>query len=89
MHGLKQMGFQIAGALFVASWNVVVTSLICIFLSLFCKLRMDESDLEIGDDAVHGEEAYALWGDGERMPTWPPNPRPLLNIPSVCRYCLN
>lgn len=20
----------------------------------------------IGDDAVHGEEAYALWGDGEK-----------------------
>jgi Amt family ammonium transporter len=22
--------------------------------------------LLIGDDAVHGEEAYALWGDGEK-----------------------
>ena len=21
----------------------------------------------IGDDAVHGEEAYALWGDGEKF----------------------
>ncbi|KAK1300236.1 Ammonium transporter 3 member 1 [Acorus calamus] len=27
---------------------------------------MPEEQLTIGDDAVHGEEAYALWGDGEK-----------------------
>ncbi|KAL0462175.1 UNVERIFIED_CONTAM: Ammonium transporter 3 member 1 [Sesamum latifolium] len=27
---------------------------------------MPEEQLLIGDDAVHGEEAYALWGDGEK-----------------------
>ena len=27
---------------------------------------MPDEQLEIGDDAVHGEEAYALWGDGEK-----------------------
>ncbi|PNY09188.1 ammonium transporter 3 member 1-like protein [Trifolium pratense] len=30
-------------------------------------LRMKEEDLEVGDDAIHGEEAYVLWGDGESM----------------------
>jgi Amt family ammonium transporter len=28
---------------------------------------MHEEDLEVGDDAAHGEEAYVLWGDGESM----------------------
>lgn len=60
------MGYQVLGALFISAWNVVVTSLICILINRILRLRMDEDDLEIGDDAVHGEEAYALWGDGIR-----------------------
>ncbi|KAJ6774707.1 AMMONIUM TRANSPORTER [Salix purpurea] len=44
------------------------TSLICILISRTVDLRMKEDDQEIGDDAVHGEEAYARWGDGEWMP---------------------
>lgn len=37
---------------------------------------MPDEQLAIGDDAVHGEEAYALWGDGDKYdPTnssnWP------------------
>lgn len=68
VNGVKQVMFQIAGAGFITVWNAVVTSLICYFISLVVKLRMDEDDLQIGDDAVHGEEAYALWGDGERHP---------------------
>ncbi|KAL2531234.1 Ammonium transporter 2 [Abeliophyllum distichum] len=66
--GLRQLGYQLEGALFITAWNVVVTSLICILISRIINLRMDEDDLEIGDDAAHGEEAYALWGDGERHP---------------------
>lgn len=66
--GLRQMLCQIEGAAFIAAWNVAMTSLICILLSRIVDLRIQEDDLEIGDDAVHGEEAYALWGDGERMP---------------------
>ncbi|KAK9129357.1 hypothetical protein Sjap_009844 [Stephania japonica] len=83
VEGLHQMGYQIAGALFIAAWNVVITSIICIFISRFINLRMDDEDLKIGDDAVHGEEAYALWGDGERMiPTrLSMTPR----LPSICR----
>ncbi|XP_022775460.1 ammonium transporter 3 member 3-like [Durio zibethinus] len=66
--GLRQMGYQILGAIFITAWNVAVTSIICLFIGRIVSLRMDEEDLEVGDDAVHGEEAYALWGDGERMP---------------------
>ncbi|CAM6128164.1 unnamed protein product [Calypogeia fissa] len=66
LQGLKQLGWQLAGGCFIIGWNVVVTSLICYFIELLrIPLRMSEDDLAIGDDAAHGEEAYALWGDGE------------------------
>ncbi|XP_059639724.1 ammonium transporter 2 member 3-like [Cornus florida] len=64
--GLNQMKKQLLGAVFITAWNVIVTSFICIFINRIVDLRMNEDDLKIGDDAVHGEEAYALWGDGER-----------------------
>lgn len=75
--GLRQMSYQILGALFITVWNVIVTSVICVLISRVVNLRMDEKDLLIGDDAVHGEEAYALWGDGERdpPPLWFRTPR--------------
>ena len=57
---------QIAGGAFIIAWNVVMTSIICIVVKLVVPLRMPEEELLIGDDAVHGEEAYALWGDGEK-----------------------
>ncbi|XVF18100.1 hypothetical protein REPUB_Repub10bG0182500 [Reevesia pubescens] len=44
------------------------------------QMRIDEEDLEFGDDAVHRQEAYALWGDGERMP----KPHRLRILP-ICR----
>jgi len=64
--GLRQLGVQVFGAIFVATWNVIVTSIICIGISRVVPLRMDDEDLKVGDDAVHGEEAYAIWGDGAR-----------------------
>lgn len=64
--GGVQVGKQIAGGLFIIGWNIVVTSIICNVIKLVIPLRMSEEDLMIGDDAVHGEEAYALWGDGEK-----------------------
>ncbi|KAB5552192.1 hypothetical protein DKX38_009503 [Salix brachista] len=57
---------QVVAAIFVIAWNVVSTTLILLFIRLFIPLRMPEEQLVIGDDAVHGEEAYALWGDGEK-----------------------
>ncbi|KAF4377633.1 hypothetical protein G4B88_006913 [Cannabis sativa] len=85
----KQLGYQLEGAVFITVWNVVITSLICLLISRVVNLRMSEEDLEIGDDAVHGEEVYALWGDGERAPSshrrWQMRPR----IPSIIRLRRN
>ncbi|KAK4843402.1 hypothetical protein QYF36_007653 [Acer negundo] len=84
--GLKQVGYQLIGAGFITAWNVIVTSLICILISRFVDLRMDEEDLEIGDDAVHGEEAYALWGDGEKLPRTLRSLRLPPKLPSICQH---
>lgn len=56
---------QLVGALCVVVWNVVITTLILFSIKFFTPLRMPDHELMIGDDAAHGEEAYALWGDGE------------------------
>ncbi|XP_051118632.1 ammonium transporter 2 member 5-like [Andrographis paniculata] len=64
--GLRQMGVQVVGVLFVVAVNVVVTTAVCLLIRIFVPLRMSEAELDGGDDAVHGEEAYALWGDGEK-----------------------
>ncbi|XP_047318063.1 ammonium transporter 2 member 5-like [Impatiens glandulifera] len=65
--GFRQIGIQLVGILFVAGLNVVVTSLICILIRVFVPLRMSEEDMEIGDEAAHGEEAYAIWGQGDKL----------------------
>lgn len=57
---------QLVAALFIIGWNALATTVILLFIRLFMPLRMPEEQLMIGDDAVHGEEAYALWGDGEK-----------------------
>lgn len=64
--GGKQFLKQLAGAGFIIGWNVVVTTIILLVIRLVIPLRMSDEQLLIGDDAVHGEEAYALWGDGEK-----------------------
>ncbi|KAK6157808.1 hypothetical protein DH2020_012056 [Rehmannia glutinosa] len=61
--GLRQMGVQLIGILFIACLNIVVTSLICLFISLFVPLRLSEEVLGIGDEEVHGEVAYVLSND--------------------------
>ncbi|KAL3517624.1 hypothetical protein ACH5RR_020213 [Cinchona calisaya] len=64
--GFRQLSVQLVGIAFVIVWNVVVTSLICLLIRLVIPLRLSEEELNEGDDAVHGEIAYALWGDGQR-----------------------
>ena len=61
----KQVWLQIVGALFVIGWNLVWTSLIMCFIKYVCRidLRMSEEELLIGDDAIHGEEAYCFSDD--------------------------
>lgn len=66
-YGIRQLGVQLLGILFVVVLNIVMTSLVCLFVQLFVPLRMSDEDMEIGDEAAHGEEAYAIWGQGERL----------------------
>ncbi|XP_077243040.1 ammonium transporter 2 member 5-like [Tasmannia lanceolata] len=65
--GFRQMGLQFAGILFIIILNISVTSLICILIRYIVPLSLSEEDMQAGDDAIHGEEAYALWGDGEKF----------------------
>ncbi|XP_051152517.1 ammonium transporter 2 [Andrographis paniculata] len=59
-------GKQLCAALFIIGWNWASTTLILLIIRMLIPLRMPDEQLMIGDDAVHGEEAYALWGDGEK-----------------------
>ncbi|MBU2821540.1 ammonium transporter, partial [Acidithiobacillus caldus] len=63
-----QVWLQLIGAAFIIALNLVMTYVILKVISLVVPLRMDEETLLIGDDAVHGEEAYAFFGEGERQP---------------------
>ncbi|WP_308389082.1 ammonium transporter [Acidithiobacillus sp. AMEEHan] len=63
-----QVWLQVIGAAFIIGLNVVVTFILLKLISLVTPLRMSEEELLIGDDAVHGEEAYAFYGEGERHP---------------------
>lgn len=56
---------QLVGASFIIGWNVVITSVILLLIRAVTPLRMSEEQLKIGDNATHGEEAYALAGQGQ------------------------
>jgi Amt family ammonium transporter len=60
-----QLLLQAEGAAFIIVYNVVATFMILKVISLFVPLRMDEAMLKVGDDAVHGETAYAIGSEGE------------------------
>ena len=62
----KQVWLQLVGALFIIGLNIVMTSIILGVLQFAVPLRMSEAALLIGDDAIHGEEAYAIFHDGQR-----------------------
>ncbi len=65
--GAHQLLLQFYAAAFIIVFNAVGTFIILKIISIFVSLRMPELMLLIGDDAVHGEEAYALDGDGQRV----------------------
>ncbi|XP_052194043.1 ammonium transporter 2 member 4-like [Diospyros lotus] len=65
--GFRQMGIQLAGIAFIACLNVVATSLICLVVKSIVPLRVSDEELQIGDEEIHGEQAYALWADGWRF----------------------
>jgi len=60
-----QLLLQAEGAVFIIVFNVIATFIILKAISIFVSLRMDEATLKVGDDAVHGETAYAIGTEGE------------------------
>ncbi len=60
-----QLLLQAEGAAFIIVYNVIATFIILKLISIFVPLRMDEATLKVGDDAVHGETAYAIGAEGE------------------------
>ena len=60
-----QFVLQIYGAAFIIGYNIVATFIILKVISFFTPLRMDDAMLKVGDDAVHGETAYAIGAEGE------------------------
>ncbi|EME44737.1 hypothetical protein DOTSEDRAFT_63082 [Dothistroma septosporum NZE10] len=66
----RQIWVQIVGGLFIIGWNLVWTSLIMLFIKHVCRvpLRMTEEQLLIGDDAVHGEQAYCFASERRHLP---------------------
>lgn len=60
-----QLLLQVYGALFIIVYNVIATFIILKVISFITPLRMDEATLRVGDDAVHGETAYAIGAEGE------------------------
>src|SRR5271156_3906870 len=60
-----QLLLQIYGAAFIIVYNVIATYIILKVISFIVPLRMDDATLKVGDDAVHGETAYAIGVEGE------------------------
>jgi Amt family ammonium transporter len=60
-----QLLTQAEGAAFIIVFNLIATYIILKVISFIVPLRMDEATLKVGDDAVHGETAYALGTEGE------------------------
>ncbi len=63
-----QVILQLYGAAFIIVFNVVGTFILLKLIGLFVSLRFDDETLLIGDDAIHGEEAYAIYADGQKIP---------------------
>jgi Amt family ammonium transporter len=60
-----QLLLQLEGAAFIIVYNVIATYIILKVISFIVPLRMDDATLKVGDDAVHGETAYAIGVEGE------------------------
>jgi Amt family ammonium transporter len=60
-----QVVLQAEAAAFIIVLNIVATVIILKLIGIFVPLRMDDATLKIGDDAVHGETAYAIGVEGE------------------------
>ncbi len=58
----KQFLLQLEAAAFIIVFNAIMTFVLLKLIGLVVPLRMQESKLEVGDDAVHGETAYNFEG---------------------------
>jgi ammonium transporter, Amt family len=56
----QQLLLQAEAALFIIVLNAIATFIILRAIGLFVPLRMSDKVLQVGDDAVHGETAYAM-----------------------------
>jgi Amt family ammonium transporter len=61
----NQLLLQLYGACFIIVYNIIATYIILKVIGFIVPLRMDEATLKVGDDAVHGETAYAIGTEGE------------------------
>jgi Amt family ammonium transporter len=60
-----QLLLQAEAAVFIIVFNAIMTFIILKVIGLIVPLRMDDATLKVGDDAVHGETAYAIGTEGE------------------------
>jgi ammonium transporter, Amt family len=68
LYGDRHLFFQQAlAALTIIIWDALVTFIILKVISLFTSLRMSDEELELGDLAAHGEEAYPADDIGVRI----------------------
>jgi ammonium transporter, Amt family len=58
---------QFLAAITIIIWDALVTFIILKVISIFTPLRMPDDELEIGDLAIHGEEAYPADEGFERV----------------------
>jgi Amt family ammonium transporter len=56
----QQFYAQVIGLVFILIWDGVMTFAILKLISIFIPLRLTDKQLEIGDEAVHGDAAYEL-----------------------------
>ncbi len=56
----KQFVAQIIGLVFILVWDGVMTFVLLKLISLVVPLRLTDQQLEVGDEAVHGDAAYEL-----------------------------
>jgi Amt family ammonium transporter len=60
-----QLLLQAEAAAFIIVYNIIATFIILKIISFITPLRMDEATLKVGDDAIHGETAYAIGDSGD------------------------
>jgi Amt family ammonium transporter len=59
LYGHRHLFFeQLGAAATIIVWDALMTFIILKVISFFTPLRMSDEELEIGDLAIHGEEAY-------------------------------